>query len=85
MFLFRFVSTGAALLASAASATAQAPAGSLVRLEIENFTIYIQDCPNSQLAKTTDKLDRVKPANPCPPEYQTAIRQAFAHFGMLPK
>jgi hypothetical protein len=23
--------------------------------------------------------------NPCPPEYLPAIRQAFAHFGMLPK
>jgi hypothetical protein len=25
------------------------------------------------------------PANPCPPERQPAIRQALAHFGMLPK
>jgi hypothetical protein len=25
------------------------------------------------------------PDNPCPPEHQPAIRQAFAHFGMLPK
>jgi len=23
-------------------------------------------------------------SNPCPPEYQTAIRQALAHFGVLP-
>jgi hypothetical protein len=25
------------------------------------------------------------PLNPCPPQYQPAIRQAFAQLGMLPK
>jgi hypothetical protein len=27
---------------------------------------------------------RFVPANPCPPERQIAIKQAFQHFGMLP-
>jgi hypothetical protein len=31
------------------------------------------------------RAEGAEPDNPCPPEYQTAIRQAFAHFGMLPK
>jgi uncharacterized protein (TIGR03437 family) len=46
------------LLVCASKAEAQAPAGSILRFEIENFTMYADDCPNSQLASNPNKLDR---------------------------
>jgi len=45
-------------------------------------TAWIEHC--RQLCGIV-RAEGVEPANPCPPECQTAIRQAFAHFGMLPK
>jgi hypothetical protein len=37
---------------------AQGPPGSLIRFEIENSTLYIFDCPDSQLGTNPNKLDR---------------------------
>jgi hypothetical protein len=42
-------------------------------------TVWIEHCKQLLAA------DGGTPSNPCPPQYQPAIRQAFAHFGMLPK
>ena len=42
-------------------ALGQAPTGSILHMELENATLYIFDCPNSQLAKSTNKLDRPQP------------------------
>lgn len=40
---------------------AQTPTGSIVHFEIENFTLYAYDCPNSQLAQSTNRLDLNRP------------------------
>jgi hypothetical protein len=55
----------AALCAAACSqqGLAQAPAGSILRVEVEDQTIYVFDCPNSQLASNPNKLTRAN-ANP---------------------
>lgn len=45
----------------AATGRAQATAGSILRIEIENQTVYVLDCPNSQLASNPNKLDRADP------------------------
>ena len=47
-------------------------------------TAWIEHC--RQLCGIPDTEEAAAaPSNPCPPEYQPAIRQALAHFGMLPK
>src|SRR5262249_35073792 len=42
-------------------AKAQTPGGSILLVEIENQTVYVLDCPNSQLASSTTRLDRANP------------------------
>src|SRR5260370_18565125 len=49
---------------------AQAPAGSILHFEIENATVYFFDCPYSQLAQNTNRLDRVANAAPA---FQTGL------------
>jgi len=45
-------------LAPRAQAQTQAPIGSMLHIELENATVYISDCPSSQLATSASKLDR---------------------------
>ena len=59
-----------ALAACAPGVEAQTPAGTILRIEIENSTLYIFDCPNSQIGRTPNKLDR--PVTP------VGIESAFA-------
>ncbi|HYL37982.1 MAG TPA: hypothetical protein VEV17_18850 [Bryobacteraceae bacterium] len=56
------------MLAVCVSTQAQTPNGSIVNFEIENFTIYVFDCPNSELAQSTSKLDR-----PLGPTFETGL------------
>jgi hypothetical protein len=58
MTLPRMVVVGALLVAHSVRALAQAPTGSILHMEIENSTLYIADCPNSQLATSPNKLTR---------------------------
>jgi hypothetical protein len=44
-------------------------------------TAWIEHCKELLTAPANGGM----PMNPCPPEHQPAIRQAFAHFGMLRK
>jgi hypothetical protein len=46
-------------------------------------TGWIEHCRQLSGVAAAPETDRS--SNPCPPEYQPAIRQALAHFGMLPK
>jgi uncharacterized protein (TIGR03437 family) len=50
-----------ALAGIVASAQAQTPVGSILRVEVENQTIYVFDCPTAQLATNPNKLDRADP------------------------
>lgn len=67
MSLSRIVATLALLSACSGRAQAQLPTGSMLRIEIENSTLYIFDCPNAQLAKNPNKLDR-----PLGPAFESA-------------
>jgi len=58
MKLLRTIIVLAPLAAFVPSAQAQAPTGSILRMEFENATLYIADCPNSQLATSSTKLNR---------------------------
>jgi uncharacterized protein (TIGR03437 family) len=42
-------------------AEAQAPTGSILRIEVENHTLYVFDCANSQLASNPNQLTRGQP------------------------
>ena len=69
------------------------PGSRATQLEIQKWVVrqygfvpesgWIEHC--RQLFGITAAAADAAPVNPCPPEYQPAIRQSFAHFGMLPK
>jgi uncharacterized protein (TIGR03437 family) len=61
MKLWRNVTVLAVLGVCASGGEAQTPAGSVLRVEVENQTVYVLDCPNAQLASTTTRLNRADP------------------------
>lgn len=70
MKLLRVIVIFTLLAACTPRAEAQAPVGSMLRIEIENITLYIFDCPNSQIDRNPNKLDR--------PVSRTGIESGFA-------
>ena len=61
MKLLRVLIVLAILAVHGQVAKAQTAPGSILLVEIENQTVYVLDCPNSQLAASTAKLDRANP------------------------
>ena len=49
-------------MAYASKTHAQLPAGSIIRFEIENSTLYMYDCPYSQLGTSSNRLDHPIPS-----------------------
>ena len=70
MKLSHIVSILAVLALSGSGVLAQAPIGSILRVEIENQTVYVFDCPNSELATNPNKLTR---SNPIPKTFESTM------------
>jgi uncharacterized protein (TIGR03437 family) len=61
MKLLPTVATLALLTACVTGAKAQVQTGSILRVEVENQTVYVLDCPNAQLASNPNPLTRTAP------------------------